>query len=96
MDIEWTPKKSIVNCSSFWEEFSTSEPAIKEALITKPTVSRLIPLSILGGAAALLAADTLARIILAPQTLPVGIVTALAGAPFFLWILRKAKTEVFW
>jgi len=57
---------------------------------------RLIPLSIFGGASALLIADILARILLAPQTLPVGIVTALAGAPFFLWILRRAKTEVFW
>jgi ABC-type Fe3+-siderophore transport system permease subunit len=28
--------------------------------------------------------------------LPVGIVTALAGAPFFLWILRRAKAEAFW
>ncbi len=57
---------------------------------------RLIPLSILGGASALLLADMLARILLAPQTLPVGIVTALAGTPFFLWILRRAKAEVFW
>jgi iron complex transport system permease protein len=57
---------------------------------------RLIPISILGGASALLLADMLARILLSPQTLPVGIVTALAGTPFFLWILRKAKSEVFW
>jgi len=57
---------------------------------------RLIPLSILGGASALLAADMLARVLMAPQSLPVGIVTALAGAPFFMWILRRAKTEVFW
>ncbi len=57
---------------------------------------RLIPLSVLGGASALLLADLLARTIHAPQTLPVGIVTALAGAPFFLWILRRAKTTVFW
>jgi len=57
---------------------------------------RLIPLSILGGASMLLMADMLARILLAPSTLPVGIVTALAGAPFFLWILRRAKKEVFW
>lgn len=56
----------------------------------------LIPLSILSGAGALLIADLLARSLLAPQTLPVGIVTALAGAPFFLWILRRAKTRVFW
>ncbi len=52
---------------------------------------RLIPLSVLGGASALLLADVLARVVLAPQELPVGIVTALAGAPFFLWVLRRGK-----
>jgi len=57
---------------------------------------KLIPLSLIGGASTLLLADMLARILLAPQTLPVGIVTALAGTPFFLWILRRAKREVFW
>jgi iron complex transport system permease protein len=56
----------------------------------------LIPLSILGGAVTLLISDMLARIVMAPGYLPVGIVTALIGAPFFLWILRRAKKEVFW
>jgi iron complex transport system permease protein len=54
---------------------------------------RLLPLSILGGASFLLAADILARILLAPQELPVGIITALAGAPFFLFLLRKSKQQ---
>jgi iron complex transport system permease protein len=57
---------------------------------------RLLPLSIISGATSLLLADMLARVLLAPAALPVGIVTALAGAPFFLWILRRAKREVFW
>jgi iron complex transport system permease protein len=57
---------------------------------------RLIPLSMIGGASVLLAADVLARIVLAPEELPVGIVTALAGAPFFLWVLRRAKNQGFW
>jgi iron complex transport system permease protein len=52
---------------------------------------RLIPLSILGGATLLLLADLLARVALAPQELPVGLITALAGAPFFLWVLRRAQ-----
>ena len=65
-------------------------------IIWGPDYRRLLPLSILGGASALLLADMLARILLAPSSLPVGIVTALAGAPFFLWILRRAKREVFW
>jgi iron complex transport system permease protein len=57
---------------------------------------RLIPLSILGGASFLLIADVLARVVMAPQELPVGIITALAGAPFFLWVLRRAKQQNFW
>lgn len=57
---------------------------------------RLIPLSIFGGAITLLISDILARIVMAPSYLPVGIVTAMIGAPFFLWILRRAKKEVFW
>lgn len=65
-------------------------------IIWGPDYRRLIPLSIILGSTALLLADMLARILLAPSTLPVGIVTALAGAPFFLWILRRAKREVFW
>jgi iron complex transport system permease protein len=57
---------------------------------------RLIPLSILCGGFALLISDLMARIVMAPRVLPVGIVTAMVGAPFFLWILRRAKREVFW
>ncbi len=57
---------------------------------------RLIPLSILGGASVLLFADVLARVVLVQQELPVGIVTALAGAPFFLWVLRRAKNQGIW
>lgn len=57
---------------------------------------RLIPLATLGGASVLLAADVLSRTVLAPRDLPVGIVTSIAGAPFFLWLLRRAKSEVFW
>src|SRR5512146_2315103 len=57
---------------------------------------RLLPLSIISGGTLLLLADVLARTILAPQVLPVGIVTALAGAPFFLWVLRRAKNQGYW
>lgn len=58
-----------------------------------PDYRRLIPLSVIGGASTLLLADTLARTIIAPQVLPVGIVTALVGAPFFLWVLRRAREQ---
>jgi len=57
---------------------------------------RLIPLSIICGASVLLIADVIARIVMAPQELPVGIVTALAGAPFFLWVLRRSKNQGLW
>jgi iron complex transport system permease protein len=56
----------------------------------------LLPLSILCGASLLLAADILARVVMAPQEVPVGIITALIGAPFFLWVLRRAKNQNFW
>ena len=65
-------------------------------LLWGPDYKLLIPLSILGGGSLLLLADLLARLLLAPQTLPVGIVTALAGAPFFLWIMRRVKLQAYW
>ena len=56
----------------------------------------LLPLSMICGAAMLLGADAIARTILSPQVLPVGIVTALIGAPFFFWVLRSAKQQNYW
>jgi iron complex transport system permease protein len=57
---------------------------------------RLLPLSIINGAAILLIADVLSRVVLRPQEIPVGIITALAGGPFFLWLLRKTRQQNFW
>ena len=57
---------------------------------------RILPLSVILGAAVLLLADVLARVLLSPQELPVGIITALAGAPFFLWVMRRARQQAFW
>jgi iron complex transport system permease protein len=57
---------------------------------------RLIPLAFINGASLLLLADILARIVLAPSEIPVGIVTALGGAPFFFLVLRRAKQQNFW
>jgi iron complex transport system permease protein len=65
-------------------------------LLWGPDYRQLIPLAILGGGAVLLGADIIARTILAPRDLPVGIVTAVVGAPFFLWLLRRAKQTRFW
>ena len=53
----------------------------------------LVPLSALGGAVFLLAADTAARTIIAPAEVRVGIVTAVVGAPFFLFLLIRHKAR---
>ncbi|MCZ0753685.1 FecCD family ABC transporter permease [Aeromonas enteropelogenes] len=60
-------------------------------LMAGPNHVRLLPLSALLGAALLLGADMLARTLLAPAELPVGIITALLGAPFFIWLLIKGR-----
>ncbi|HEX9759630.1 MAG TPA: iron ABC transporter permease [Candidatus Acidoferrales bacterium] len=49
----------------------------------------LIPATAIGGAIAVVVADTLARIVVAPTELPVGAMTAMAGAPLFLYLLRR-------
>src|SRR5438128_974793 len=53
----------------------------------------LLPASFLGGAAFLVWADALARTALAPAELPVGVVTAILGGPFFLFLLRRELTR---
>lgn len=50
----------------------------------------LLPGSALGGACLLLLADTLARTLVAPAEMPVGLVTALLGGPYFLWLILRA------
>ena len=51
----------------------------------------LLPASALAGGALLVFADTMARTIVAPAQLPVGVLTALAGVPLFLWLLRRTQ-----
>jgi iron complex transport system permease protein len=51
----------------------------------------LLPASFLFGATFLVAADTLARTALGPSELPVGVITALFGAPFFIYLLKKTE-----
>lgn len=53
----------------------------------------LLPASAMLGAAFLMTADALSRALLAPAEIPVGVVTALIGAPFFLYLLRKQERE---
>jgi iron complex transport system permease protein len=54
----------------------------------------LVPTALVGGGAFLLAADTLARNIVAPAELSVGVITAFCGAPFFVWVLRGRAARV--
>lgn len=52
---------------------------------------QVIFLSIFAGSSVLLFADLIARVALAPQVMPVGIITAMIGAPFFLWVLLRTR-----
>jgi iron complex transport system permease protein len=65
-------------------------------LVFGPDHRQLIPLSAVAGAIFLVAADTMARIVIAPAQLPVGVVTALVGGPFFLVLLVKYSKKVGW
>lgn len=60
-------------------------------LVMGPDHRWLLPASLLGGATTLVLADLLARIVLAPVEIPVGIVTALVGGPFFVWLLVRGE-----
>jgi iron complex transport system permease protein len=54
----------------------------------------LIPATLLFGGAFVVFCDTVARLIIAPAELPVGIITTLLGGPFFLWLLVKGRRQV--
>lgn len=54
---------------------------------------RMLPLTVLGGAAFLMIADLLARSVAAPTEIPLGILTAFVGAPFFLWLMRRSSAD---
>jgi iron complex transport system permease protein len=60
-------------------------------LILGPDHGRLLPASALLGAILLLASDLVARTLVAPAELPIGILTALIGAPFFIWLLLRDR-----
>ncbi|MDB5981930.1 MAG: Hemin transporter, permease protein [Pseudomonas sp.] len=61
-------------------------------LLAGPDHRVLLPASALAGASLLLFADLFARLVLAPAELPIGIVTAFLGAPFFLYLLIRGRT----
>ncbi|MFU0504226.1 FecCD family ABC transporter permease [Pseudaminobacter sp. NGMCC 1.201702] len=56
--------------------------------------SRLLPVSALGGACVLLAADILVRVIAPDRDLKLGVLTAIVGAPFFLWLVYRTRRSM--
>jgi ABC-type Fe3+-siderophore transport system permease subunit len=62
-------------------------------LVLGPDHRSLVPASALAGAIFLVLADLLARTLLAPTELPVGVLTALIGAPFFIYLLARSRRE---
>ena len=61
-------------------------------LIVGPDLRILLPASIFFGASFLIICDTLARTLIAPTEIPVGIITAMLGGPFFVWLLKRPKS----
>ena len=64
-------------------------------LMAGPDARVVLPGAALLGAALTVAADLVARLIIAPAELPIGVLTALIGAPFFLFLLLRAKGRMF-
>lgn len=64
-------------------------------LLWGPDHRFLLPMSGILGAVGLILADSVARTLFVPRELPLGVVTAAVGAPFFLYLLRRQKREVF-
>ncbi|MBN2982555.1 MULTISPECIES: FecCD family ABC transporter permease [Cohnella] len=62
-------------------------------LLTGPDYRLLVPLSAVGGAIYMLLADTAARTLLSPTEIPIGVVTAFIGAPFFAYLLRRNRSR---
>ena len=64
-------------------------------LVWGPDFRFVLPLSFISGAIFLILADVLARTLIAPSEIPIGVITALCGAPFFLYLLRRRIKTVF-
>ncbi|MFJ6609224.1 FecCD family ABC transporter permease [Streptomyces sp. NPDC091289] len=62
-------------------------------LVVGPDHRRLLPIAMLVGAIYLVVVDVLCRVLVRPEELPVGIVTAVLGAPVFLWLLRRSEAS---
>jgi iron complex transport system permease protein len=65
-------------------------------LVFGPDHRQLLPLSAIIGSIFLIIADTIARVIVAPAQLPVGVITAITGGPFFLILLARYSRKISW
>jgi len=63
-------------------------------MLVGPDHKKLFPTAAILGGIFLIISDDLARILLAPMEIPVGIITALTGGPYFIYLLRKTKKEI--
>ena len=62
-------------------------------IVTGPSHRVLIPASVLGGALVVVVGDLIARSAIENQELPLGVLTALVGGPFFFWLIRRTRTR---
>jgi iron complex transport system permease protein len=60
-------------------------------LVAGPDNRIVLPVSALAGAALLVLADLVSRTVAVPRELPLGVMTALLGGPFFLWLVARAR-----
>ena len=68
-----------------------------KALLTTDrfNVALSLPLAVLTGAIFMILTDLISRTVLAPTEIPIGVITAVCGAPFFLYLLRRRKKAIF-
>ena len=64
-------------------------------ILLGPDHRLLLPASVIGGGIFLMVADTIARSLISPTEIPVGVITAICGGPFFLYLLRKGRMRFF-
>ncbi len=62
-------------------------------LIVGPDLRLLLPCAMMFGAAFLILCDAVARTLIAPAEIPVGVITAILGGPFFVWLLKRKKNS---
>jgi iron complex transport system permease protein len=102
VDVEWVKKMSLLIVSLIMGLVVAFSGLIGFVGLIVPHLTRmafrsdhrlLIPVGAIGGAIFLIAADTLARTMLSPSEIPVGVVTAFIGAPFFIILLRKRGSQ---